>query len=444
MASTGIKDAGYSFGSRILSLVLTVAGQSCLAWTLGPAGRGSYAVCVLYSTMLALIFELGCDISNTYLVASKKLTLSEGVVQTGLYGIGGSTLAIIAGVFLMRFDWQIFSQAARQDFYIALFSIPIGIFSASYIQLLTAVKRFKAYAILSIGNAFFHLVFMLLFILLFRWGVTGAILSNTATSMLSVIMALIYFKKQFHIHWASPTLAHIKEMFSYGLRYYFGKLSNEMNFQVGAIILAFFAAKEDIGLFSIASMLTTRVMLIPDSLILVLLSRVAPDLKGRPELVTKSVRLALLICGVILLGIVILISPMVKILFSSEFLPAVPLVRILAIGVWMRCASKLFVPFFLGINKPGTSSMSVAAGALTNVALLWLLFPLLGLVSASIAMAISYAVSSIMLLVAFCRQAEVKLLQVFQYERSDFKELVDLVKKIFHMLRWSKACQIHL
>lgn len=429
MASTGIKDAGYSFSSKILSLVLTVAGQSCLAWTLGPAGRGSYAVCVLYATMLTLIFVLGCDIANTYLVASKKMTLSEGVVQTGLYGIGGSALAIATGVFLMRYDWQIFQQAERHNFYIALFSIPIGVFSTSYVQLLTAVKRFRAYAILHVANALFHLLFMLLFILVCKLGVTGAILSNTATSALSVVMALVYFKKQFHIQWAGPTLAHIKEMLNYGLRYYFGKLSNEVNFQVGAIVLAFFATKEDIGLFSIASMLTTRVMLIPDSLILVLLSRVAPDKKGRYELVAKSVRLTLLICGVILLGVVIVVSPLVRLLFSSEFLPAVPLVRILAVGVLMRSASKLFVPFFLGINKPGTSSMSVAAGALTNIALLWLLFPLLGLVSASIAMAVSYIVTSVILLIAFSKQTQTDITRVFRYRRTDFDEFFELIKK---------------
>lgn len=443
MATTGVKDAGYSFASKILSLFLTVAGQSCLAWTLGPAGRGSYAVCVLYATMLTLIFVLGCGIANTYLVASRKLTLSEGVIQTGLYGICGSVLAIGTGLFLMRYDWQIFSQASRHDFYIALFSIPLGIFSVSYIRLLTAVKRFKAYAILYAGNAFFHLIFMVLFILVFKWGVTGAILSNSATAFLSIAMALIYFRKQFHITWAPPTLNHVKEMLSYGLRYYFGKLSNEVNFQVGAIVLAFFATKEDIGLFSIASMLTTRVMLIPDSLMFVLLSRVAPDKKGRHDLIAKSVRLALLICGAVLLGIVIVASPMVRILFSSEFLPAVPLVRILAIGVVMRCASKMLIPFFLGINKPGTSSMSVAVGALTNIALLWLLFPFFGLISAAIAMSASYAFASIILFTAFCYHTGLGLSQIFCYCSSDFTELSQIINSAQKkMCMWVKQCRI--
>jgi O-antigen/teichoic acid export membrane protein len=432
MASTGVKDAGYSFSSKILSLVLTVAGQSILAWTLGPGGRGSYAVCVLYATMLTLIFVLGCDIANTYLVASKKMTLSEGVVQTGLYGIGGSALAIGTGVFLMGFNWQIFFQAERHDFYIAIFSIPIGVFSTSYVQLLTAVKRFKAYAILSVGNAFFHLVFMLFFILLFRWGVTGALLSNTATSLLSVIITLIYFRKQFHITWAAPTLHHAKEMLGYGLRYYFGKLSNEVNFQVGAIILAFFATKEDIGLFSIAAMLTTRVMLIPDSLMLVLLSRVAPEEKrgGRPELVVKSFRLAFLICGVVLLVMAVAAKPVLWILFSEEFLPAVILVQILSLGVWLRCASKLFVPFFLGINKPGISSTSVAIGAVTNLTLLWLLFPTLGLVAASIAMASSYVVASLILFISFCRQTQYSIVQVFRYKKADFDDVIIFARKL--------------
>lgn len=434
MATTGVRDAGYSFTSKILSLALTVAGQSCLAWTLGPAGRGSYAVCIIYSTLLMLIFVLGCDTANTYLVASKKLTISEGIVQTGLYGIGGSALAMGVGVFLMRYDWQIFSQASPHDFHIALFSILLGVFSASYIQLLTAVRRFKAYAVMCVINAFLNMLFTLLFILVFKWGVTGGLIANVVTSFASVVIVLVYFKRTFDIKWASPTIAHTKEMLSYGLRHYFGKLSNEVNFQLGAIILAFFATKEDIGLFSIAAMLTTRVLLIPDSLTFVLLPRIAPDKKGRPELVAKTVRVMLLICGAVLLGIVIVVTPMVRILFSKEFLPAVPLVRVLAIGVLMRCVGKIFVPFFLGINRPGTSSTSVAVGALTNLMLLWVLFPKLGLIAASIAMAASYVISSLMLLLSFWRQTGTNPLEVFRYRTSDFVELRASFHKVLRII----------
>jgi O-antigen/teichoic acid export membrane protein len=216
--STGIKDFSFSFGSKIASMVLALAGQSCLAWTLGPAGRGSYAVCVIYTTLLSLVFILGCDIANVYLVASKKMTLSEGIVQTLIYGTAGSALAIVTGFLLLNLDWPFFAKADHKDFAIALIGIPVGVFSASMTQLMTAVKRFKWYAILEITNGAIHVVFIALFIFIFKLGVTGAILANIISSVVNTTIALIYFRREFGIKWVSPSKAHILEMLNYGLR----------------------------------------------------------------------------------------------------------------------------------------------------------------------------------------------------------------------------------
>ncbi|MHC5172664.1 MAG: hypothetical protein ACYSPJ_02710 [Planctomycetota bacterium] len=63
-------------------------------------------------------------------------------------------------------------------------------------------------------------------------------------------------------------------MFHYGLRYYVGKISNQVNFQLGTLILAFFATQEQIGIFAVASQVTARAMLVPDALATVLMPRV--------------------------------------------------------------------------------------------------------------------------------------------------------------------------
>ncbi|MFI4912722.1 MAG: polysaccharide biosynthesis C-terminal domain-containing protein [Sedimentisphaeraceae bacterium JB056] len=428
--SSGVKDLGFSFGAKILTIVLSLASQSCLAWTLGPAGRGSYAVCLIFTTLLTLIFILGCDVANVYLVASKRMTISEGVVMTFIYSCTGSFLAIVTGLYLLRLDWVFFSKANHNDFVLALSGIPMVVLAGSIIKLMTAVGRFKWFAILQTFNGIIQLIFMFLLILVLRMGVTGAILSNIISCAFSVILALIYLRKEFGIVWVNPSKSHTIEMLHFGSRYYFGKLSNEVNFQVGAILLAFFAIKEDIGLFSLAAMITTRIMVIPDSLVTVLMSRVAPDEKGRYQLVAKCARLTFLVCGLLLLGIFVAAPLMIRVLFSNEFLPAVPLVRILVLGVLFRATSKVFVPYLLGTNKPGTVSISVAIGAVINLMLLWILFPIMGVKGASVGMATSYVISSTLLLVAFCRRNSCRIIELFRYKKTDFTEIYNIRKKI--------------
>ena len=52
-----------------------------------------------------------------------------------------------------------------------------------------------------------------------------------------------------------------------GLRYYVARLGNVLNLQIGMIVMAWVAPQEEIGLFAAASVLISRVMVIPDSII---------------------------------------------------------------------------------------------------------------------------------------------------------------------------------
>ena len=93
---SGIRDFNLTLGSKIVTLVVAIGTQSCLAWLLGPEGRGSYAVCIVFATLLNIIFAIGCDIASLYFVSSGRFSISEGITHALIYGGIASVLAITA------------------------------------------------------------------------------------------------------------------------------------------------------------------------------------------------------------------------------------------------------------------------------------------------------------------------------------------------------------
>ena len=429
MSST-IHDFGITLSSKIAVVLISIGIQSSLAWILGPSGRGSYAVCIIFASLLSLIFVIGYDIAVTYFVASKKISISEGIIYSFLYGGIGSALAIFAGLIAMTFPLAFFSKASTQSFHLSLISIPISLFSYTFLQLFTAIQQFGWYAILIMTNAVTQFLFTILFIWIFSWGVDGAILSIIANGTLTIIITLALLHAKYHIRWSKPTIRKLRGMFSYGARYYIGKISNTVNFQLGTIILALFASNREIAFFVVAASSTARVMIVPDTLITILIPRASRDKMGRKDLIAQCARFTAIICGLLLLFLVVFTKEIVIILFSSSFLSAVVLIRILAIGIFVRSICKVFVPFLLGTNRPGIASFSVATGTIVNLTLLLLLLPIMGLIGAAISMTISYFISSAILLISFWKLSGLSLTKIFRFGHTDWNLIIESIHRI--------------
>ena len=428
--ASGIRDFSVTFGSRIVGLAAGIGIASCLAWNLGPEGRGSYAVAMLLLTILSVVFMVGCDVASRYFVASKKWSVSKGIVNIFILGGACSAVAIVVGLIITKLPLPFVSKASVWAFRLALLGIPITVFAATFLRMLAAVQEFEWFAIISIVRVVSHLLFVLTFVWFFSWGVEGALLALLVSSTLVISLSLMFFRLRYDLRWVRPELSNLREMFFFGARYYVGKISNEVNFRVGTLILAFFASESEIGLFAVAASFASQVMIVPNALINVLFPRVAADDTGRRELVAQCARVTGVICGGLLLTLAVFAEPIVALLFSPKFLPTVPLVRIIAVGLFLYCACKVFGPYLVGTNHPGLESTAVMAGMVSNLLLLWVLLPQLGLIGAAISMSVGYFVSSMILAISFNRLSQVGPMETWRLRRSDWKALGQIGKKV--------------
>jgi len=429
-----------TFLSKVVVLITGLGLEVCLAWFLKPEGRGSYEVCLVFNALLTLCFLNGWPVASIYFVASKLLTLSEVITQTFIYGIISSFLAIITGMLLMNLPWVFFDSADTTSFHLALLLIPSTFFSIVFLRLLTAMHEFRWFAVISILNGVSFLLLALMFVGVMSLGVHGALLACILRQWLVMIAVLLFFCWKYNIKIVRPSMASMRKVFCYGLRYHVGQIANNVNVQVGTVILAMFATKVEVGFMAVAArIMYTGVMTIPDTIMTVLLPKASEDKMGRPQLIARCARLTGLTCAILILIVTVFATPVVKLMFSPLFLPVVPLIRILAVGTLVRCTCKIFSSYLQGTNHPGVESFAVATGVVVNFIILWLLLPVIGLPAAAIAMSFSYIISSAIMTLGFLKFSRFNPRETFCLTRSDLMVMYNAITRFFLQYSWKNV-----
>ena len=166
--------------------------------------------------------------------------------------------------------------------------------------------------------------------------------------------------------------------------------------------------------------------ILPDALKTALIPRSSCVEDGRKELVARCARVTAAASFLLLTGYFLLADVFLGLLFPDSFAPAAPLVRILALGFFIRTLGKSLEPYLIGRNRPGVISLSVATGMIVNIILLFLLLPRLGLAGAAWSVVFNYLISSLILILSFKRLSLMNWTETWRPRGPDFNFLGDL------------------
>lgn len=429
--ASGIREVSYVFGSKIFLLVLGISTQSLIAWLLGPVGCGEYAVCVVFASLLTVFCILGCDKAFLYFVASRKFNLSEALSNVLVLGTIGSVLAVLTGFFMMNTSLSFFSKASPVAFQLALVTIPISLFSNILLNTLVSLRQFGWLSIANIISAIVQILLVAICVWKLRLNVNGILIALIINGLITNLALLVFFRWKFNIKMVAPSVNILRQMLSYGFRVYFSKISILVNSQISTVVLATFATKGEIGFYALATSLLVKIMIIPNELCNILLPRVAQDKVGQRDLVAQMVRLTGIFTFAGLFIVVIFAKSLVATLFSPAFLPAVPLILLLVPGILLRSTSKLFGPYFNGINRPEVNSIANIFGVVINLIGLLCLMPVLGVKGAALAMSAGYLVSSCYLVVSFKRFSGMGYWEILRIRETD----VELFRRMIIAIR---------
>jgi O-antigen/teichoic acid export membrane protein len=402
--------------------------QSALAWFLGPAGRGSYAVCILFAMFLGVVFTFSVDRAGQYLIASGRAKVVDGVLVTLTAGLAGSALGVAVGYVLIQSGAEFFTKATVLSFKLSLVLVPLNVMSESLILLLMGTRQFAWMSRIAVARVITHLGATLLLVWGLDLGVNGALVALMVGNAVSIVVGLGFLRFRYRLAPRRLRRRDFAALLSFGVRYWMANLGSQMNFRIGTVVLAWFVTTPEIGIFAAAASLVSRVQLIPDAIGSALLPRVARDPAGRSELVAQVARLSLIVCGVVLAVLVVVSRPLIALLFSRDFLPAVPLIWMIAVGMLVHAGSKVLGAYFMGINRPSVCSWSVVLAVLANFGALMILLPAIGLPGAAWAMSIGYLVRTIVLVLSFRATTQQTFRETWLLRRTDIALLKDLAR----------------
>jgi len=425
---SGARDTAITFFTRLSVMAASLGTQSALAWLLGPSGRGSYAVCILFAMMLGVVFALSVDRAGQYLIASGRARVVDGILVTLVAGLAGSALGVAVGYVLIQSGVEFFTKATTLSFRLSLILVPLNVLSESLIFLLMGIRRFAWMSRIAVVRVITHLAATLVLVWGLDLGVNGALVALMLGNAVSIAVGLSFLRSQYGLAPRRLRRRDFAALLSFGIRYWVANLGSQMNFRIGTVVLAWFVTTPEIGIFAAAASLVSRVLLIPDAIEAALLPRIARDPEGRSELVAQVARLSLIVCGVVLAVLVIVSRPLIALLFSRDFLSAVPLIWMIAVGMFVHAGSKVLVAYFMGINRPAICSWAVVSAILANFGALMILLPAIGLPGAAWAMSIGYLVRTTVLVLSFRSVTRKGLWETWLPRRADIALLRDLAR----------------
>ena len=409
--------------SRGMCMALILVNQSILAKFLGPAGRGEYALCMMFATLVYVGLLFGMDWSISYFVSTGRISRNQALTVSLLATMLVLAVGVAAGSLAIRVPLVFFSKAPREAFQMAVFWIPS---LAMFVCLTGALRGMREFRFLSLLLPLRWLAVIggtVITIKVLDWGVVGPITAEIGATAILTVVVLVWGRRKHAFRLQLPSWKIIREMVHYGMRILVGSFGMLVNARIGTLLLGFFATREQIGQFAVAMGILAVIISVSDVTGHVIQPRVARDERGRPELVALCNRGLMLLSATAVVVLLLLAKPLFAVVFTKDFYPAIPLLWILAPAVVVRCASKCIIPYFNGTNRPGIGSLATLVNLAVNLGLLVVLLPWLGVPGAAWAASVSYIACAAVLVYCFVRNSGLGLSEAFLPRLGDWRSM---------------------
>lgn len=206
-------------------------------------------------------------------------------------------------------------------------------------------------------------------------------------------------------------------------------LMTTLNYRIDVLMLHQFDSVTDamIGVYSLGISLSDKIVLIPDTLKSVLVSKLS---KGAADNeVAKTSRFGLWCSVVLCVGIVVLGKPVILLFYGAEFIDAYSVIIITSVGVLAVIYFKLIAQYNIVNKKQNLNVLMLSVAVAVNVVLNMLLIPDWGIHGAAVATSVGNIVCGIVFVIYFCRKTGIPAHEMVMIQRSDLEMLKDTQKK---------------
>lgn len=386
-----VRKVAETYATQIVVIGLGLITSVTVARTLGPEGRGLYAVAMAMGVTGVQLANLGLHASNTYYLAQQRSLLPTlvGNSLTVSCGLGGLIAATC---------WLVFHNASRLApvpeplLSLGLAWIPVGLSFVLMENLLLGLQEVRSFNKVELLNRLVSLCLVGTVILfgrttpnqLFTAALLGASLSLAWTYTL--LRRVARFRPQ-------VSFSLLGEHVRLGIKAYFIALFGFLLFRIDLLMVKYFLGAEQAGYYSIASTMGDYILMLPGVIGLILFPRLSAVADRGEKLVrARKVALGTALALIPILGLAaITAKPIVWLLFGRAFLPAVPPFLWLLPGIYAMGIEIALVQFLNSIGYPPIVVWLWFGSTLLNIGMNFWAIPHFGISGASVMSSLSYS-----------------------------------------------------
>jgi len=418
------KNTFITFLANVLQLFFALISSIIIARTLGPEGKGIYAMAIFLPSMIINFGNFGIGQASIFYLGKKIFSVEKTLKNNVALSILFSVIGIFVGIIII-FLWgnSLFPDIEKNYFLISLFLIIPTFFSNFINYLLLGIKKTKEYNYINILRSLLFFLLILLFLLIFKLNIKTAIVANVISISITTCITIWLLKNSFNFTEIEVSKQYLKKIFKYGFKIYLANLIQFFHYKIDIFLINIFLNPLSVGFYSIATTLAEQILLIPQSVGLVLFPKISNEnnkknLKNFTPIVCRNI-LFITFLGLILLFFLskIIITTFYSITFANAIIPF----KILTIGILTLSGWKILANDIYGRGKASLNIYINATALTLNIILNIILIPKYGINGAALASSISYTIAFIIMLFVFSKVSENKIIDIILIKKSDFK-----------------------
>jgi O-antigen/teichoic acid export membrane protein len=411
--------AGLTFATKILTIGLSAVSSIALARWLGTSGRGEYTLITLVPTIVVTLANMGIGTAALHLVAREPRLFPIAATNSLLVAaIGGTGAAAIAFALSPRFFGSALTSL-NPGVQLALLGVPAALLLPLMQSLLQSIRSFRWSSFVSAGAYLLLLILLAIFVGFLNGGLLGAVIAWVIATNLAAVLAFVVAISRGGI--GRPDLSFLVRTVRYGIWSYAGAFAWLVMTRGAVFIAGFLLPASAVGIFAVALSLAELLWLLADAAGSSIAPFIASEQQRHAALTPTVTRLVLAVTTptAILLGIAA--SPIVNLLYGTDFAGAADLTRVLLPGVLAHSCAKILAGDLLGRGRPDVNLVSLGIGAGGTIMLSFALIPVFGIMGAATATAAAYVSSAVIQVVGYVRVTRISWPEMFLLTGNDLR-----------------------
>jgi O-antigen/teichoic acid export membrane protein len=401
--------APMSFDAAIL--ITNLATGIIVARALGPSGRGELAATLLVAQIAAWLFSMGSSEAISYFQARKpedgpRLLSSWLLVTLPLALIGiGLTQLLLPVVFAAQTDAAI--DLAR----IYLLVIPIIAFQQIFSGMLLGDHDFLYYNVTRFLYPALAAAVYAACLIFDAFTVEAALIANGAA--MAVALAISAYRSLRRHGLGRPDKKLLRHTFKYGVKAHAGSTAGLVNARLDLIVIPAFLTAASVGLYSIATNVTSIITTLTGTVALMALPIAARE-QGAPRPILVTLQTALGISLVLAIPLALLAPVLLGVVYGAEFEEAASALRLLLPGAVLAAGVNVLAAGLLAANRPLTVSIASGLAAVLTIGGLIVFLPIGGITAAAIVTSVVYVVEFSLMAELYRRSVGIRWIHFFR------------------------------